>query len=131
MIRIDSGNDLHTFIGKLSLPLYRFIMGWIQERDDGDDYQTSLYGSSLPVGSLGTVLVAENEEDVRDKNFIEIVQYTDRKETVFIGTFLPTDGRECADIIIPGDLLSTELFQNYAEESIQIITINEGGIANG
>ncbi len=105
-----------------NIEIREFTRRWIQRMND-DDPQLGLYGSNLPIGSLGDVWIAENEEEIRDKDFIEIIQVNMKSTILFIGTWIPTDGTPCADIFISSEILSEESFYQFIEQSDEVIEI--------
>ena len=108
MIIINSEKDIE----KVSLDLQQIIKYW-WDRLNNDDPQIDTYFSDFPIGSLGEVWIAEIEEEIADKDFIEIIQINLKDSILFIGTWIPMDGRPCADIFIPTSILSKEIYNQY------------------
>ncbi len=119
MIILESERDAEKI---RNIEIREFTRKWIQRMND-DDPQLELYGSDLPVGSLGDVWIAENEEEIRDKDFIEIIQVNMKSTVLFIGTWIPMDGTPCADIFISSEILSEESFYQFIERSDEEIEI--------
>lgn len=115
MIIINSEED----IGKLSLDFQIFIKFW-WERLNSDDPQIDTYYSDFPIGSLGEVWIAENEEEVISKDFIEIIQINLEKTILFIGTWIPMDGTPCADIFIPSSILSEDSLNQFIFQADEV-----------
>lgn len=106
MIKIEPEDDLKRISENVSPVVYRFLYKWFQEREDGDEFQDSLYCSPYPIGSMGAMWIAESQEDIQGKEFVELIQYIIGKESLFIGVYLPLNGEVNSDIFIPGEILT-------------------------
>ena len=120
MIIINSEKDIE----KVSLDLQQIIKYW-WDRLNNDDPQIDTYFSDFPIGSLGEVWIAENEKEVIDKDFIEIVQINLKDSILFIGTWIPMDGRPCADVFISASILSSDVFHQFLLESDEFVEMED------
>lgn len=118
MIIINSEKDIEN----LSFSIRPVIKFW-WNRLNSDDPQMNTYFSDFPIGSLGEVWIAENEKEVLEKDFIEMIQVNLKNIILFIGTWIPTDGNSCADIFIPSPVLSENLLNQFITQSDEVIEI--------
>lgn len=112
MIILKSAKDAKRI---QNMQLRQFIRKWLQQLED-DDPQIGLYASNSAIGSLSDVWIAESEEEIQDKDFIEVIQVSMKEELLFVGTWIPTDGRPCADIFILATILSNKVLQRLAAQ---------------
>lgn len=124
MHKIRDSKDIESIRQNLSPPLYHFILTRYQTLNNDTEPQCSLYCSPLPIGSLGPIWIAESESDIADREFIELIQYNIKNDILFIGTYLPTNGKECADIFIPQNILNEKMLNRLKDSLNQTITMD-------
>lgn len=112
MIILKSAKDAKRI---QNVQLRQFIRKWLQQLEN-DDPQIGLYGSNSFIGSLSDVWIAESEEEIQDKDFVEIIRVSMKEELLFVGTCVPRDGSPCADIFIPAAILSNKVLQRLAAQ---------------
>ena len=115
MIIIQSEKDIE----RVSAHIQAFIKFWWDRLND-DDPQIDIYSSDFPIGSLGEVRIIENQEEVKDKDFIEVIQINLKDMIVFVGIWVPIDGSPCADIFIPSNILSENLFNQFISQADEV-----------
>lgn len=118
MIKFQTKEDLRH-LNEISEPELRaLILKQFVRLNEDSDPQTTLYCSPSPIGTLGSIWIAQNQSEIEQLDFIEVNQLI-MQSPVFVCSYISK--QDAADVYIPTSILSNEKRKELQSQTNEII----------